>query len=66
MDAGRREGVRGAGRVLRRPVLEPDSGRRREAERQADARREHGRQRRAAYLPDGVPRANRRRTVADH
>ena len=48
VDAGRRQGVRGARAVLRRRVRRLHRDRRREAERQADARREHRRQRRAA------------------
>ena len=47
--------------MLRRPVLGLHRRRRREAERQADARRERGRQRRAADRADGLPRSARGR-----
>ena len=58
VDAGRRQGVRGARAVLRRRVRRLHRDRRREAERQADARREHRRQRRPAHRADGLPDAN--------
>ena len=55
VDGRRREGLRGARRLLRGSIRRLYRGRRRPSEREADARRKHGGQWRAANRSDGLP-----------